>query len=153
MLLDGANIAAVGNANDQLHRAGAAGAAMILGDVAGHLLERGIGEGVELHLGDRAEALDGETDGDARDGAFRQRRVEDPPPKCVAQPIGDTKDTAELADILTKHQHAVVIAQGVVQRQVERLAHRHGLAHASPPGSSAAFSSSRSRLSESGMCS
>ena len=63
----------------------AVGAHPVLRQVADHLVERRVGEPVELDLGNRDEAADGQPDRDADDGRLGQRRVETP---SVAEGFG-----------------------------------------------------------------
>ena len=43
--------------------------------------------------------------------------------ELLLQAVGDAEDAAELAHILTKDQDATVAVPGVMQREIERLAH------------------------------
>ena len=86
-----------------------AGAVAHLGHVRGDLLERRVGEGVELHLDDRPEAAHGHADREADDAGLGQRRVEAALLAEVAgQPVGDAEDAAERADVLAEDEHALV---------------------------------------------
>ena len=92
--------------------AGAAGARAVLGDVARHLVESRIREGVELHLGDGAKALDARPSARSpqssasASGVSKTRSA----PNVVLQAVGDAEDAAELPDILAEDQHARVVA-------------------------------------------
>ncbi len=109
------------------HREASAGAVAHLGDVADHLLERGVAERVELHLDDRPEALHREPDGEPGDAGLGQRGVEAAVlAELRGQPVGDPEDAAEGADVLTEDQHVLVLGQGVAQRRVQRLGEGDG---------------------------
>jgi hypothetical protein len=78
VVLDAADAAAVGNPDDDGQLDPAPGAVAELGQMAGDLLEGRVGEGVELHLHDRAQAVHRHPDGGADDAGLGQRRIEDP---------------------------------------------------------------------------
>ena len=102
-----------------------AGAVAHLGHVRDDLLERRVGERVELHLDDRPEPGHGHADREADDAGLGQRGVEAAVLAEVAgEPVGDPEDAAELADVLAEHDDVVVVGHGVAQRGVERLGHR-----------------------------
>ena len=92
VVLHAADPPAVGDADDQGHGHGALGAVAHLGDVAGDLLERGVCEGVELHLDDRAGTTHGQTHGGPGDPGLGQRGVE---AAVVAEAPGQTVGDAE----------------------------------------------------------
>ncbi len=149
VLLDGADVAAVGDADHQLRVDGAERARVVLGDVAGDLLERRVREGVELHLGHWAKPLHRQAERRGGDGRLRQRRVEDALlAELGLQAVGHAEDPAKPPYVLAEDQHAVVVGQRVMQRQIERLAHgdgagTHSPASASRPLTNSAFSRSR----------
>jgi hypothetical protein len=88
------------------------------------LLERRVGERVELHLDHRAEAVHRHADGHADDAGLGQRGVEAAVrAELRRQAVGDPEDAAQCADVLAEHQHGVVLAHRVTQCGVERLAH------------------------------
>ena len=93
----------------------------------GHdLLERRIGVGVELHLDDGAHAVHRHADRRADDARLRKRGIPHPVrSEFGPQSFGDPKNPAEAADILTEDEHSVVCGQGITQRLVEGLRHRH----------------------------
>ena len=100
----------------------AAGAGPVLRQVADHLIEGGIGESVELDLGDRYEAPQRQADGDADDRGLGQRGIETALlAECCGQSLGDPENSAERCDVLTENQHPVVGGHRVVQCPVERL--------------------------------
>ena len=80
----------------------AVGGTLALHPAAGGLLE--------LRFGDRFHALRGESDGNAGDGGFIQRRVDDPiGAELFDESLGGTEDTAVDANVLAKHDDAWVV--------------------------------------------
>ncbi len=105
----------------------AVGAHAVLRQVADDLVERRVGEPVELDLRHRDEATHREPDRDADDRRLRQRRVETPSvAEGFGEPLGHPEDSAELRDVLAEDQDAVVVRHRVVQCPVDRLHHRQG---------------------------
>jgi hypothetical protein len=67
--------------------------------VADHLLERWVGEGVELHFNDGPDSTKGHADGGAGDTGFGQRGVEaSVVTELLAQAFGNPKDPAQGTD-------------------------------------------------------
>ena len=63
----------------------------------------------ELHLRHRPLAGQRETEPDAGDGGFRQRRVDDARlAESLAQAVGDQEHAALLAHVLSQHHDALV---------------------------------------------
>jgi hypothetical protein len=77
MMLGRADRAAVRDPDDDRHRQAASRPVPHLRDVRDDLIERRIGERVELHLGDRPPTGDGQPHADPRDAGLGERRVED----------------------------------------------------------------------------
>ncbi len=78
--------------------------------MANDLFEHGVDEALELRFGDRFHALRGESDGNAGDGGFIQRRVDDPiGAELFDESLGGTEDTAVDANVLAKHDDAWVV--------------------------------------------
>src|SRR6266702_1894490 len=124
VVLDRADAAAEGDAYDHRHGLEAPRPVPVLGQVAEDLVERGVAEAVELHLGHGAVAADGQPDGDADDAGLGQRGVHDPLlAEVLEQAVGDAEDTAEGADVLAEEDDLAVGLHGVAQRRVERLGH------------------------------
>jgi hypothetical protein len=123
VVLDGADGPAVGDAADDRHGLGAGRAVPVLGQVADDLVEGRVAEAVELHLGHRPVAAQGQPDADPHDGRLGQRGVHHPLlAEVLEQPVGDAEDPAEGADVLAEQDHPVVGLHGVAQGGVERLA-------------------------------
>jgi hypothetical protein len=90
--------------------------------VADDEVDHRIHEAVELRFGDRFHALRGHADGQAGDGGFVQRRVEDAfGAEGRGQPGRGAEHAAVDAHVLAQHDHARVIAQLVGQRLGDRL--------------------------------
>ena len=124
VVLDAADAAAERHPDDHGQRELAPRPVAQLGEVAGDLLEGGVGERVELHLDDRDEAVHRHADGGADDAGLGERRVEDPVlAEAAGQPVGDAEDPAERADVLAEDDDAVVGGQAVGQGPVERGGH------------------------------
>src|SRR5580704_17435351 len=82
--------------------------------MADHLVERRVGEAVELHLDDGAHAIDRHADGRADDPGLRDRGVEAAVDAHLRlQTVTDPEDTAQLADVLAVDDHGVVPGQSV----------------------------------------
>ena len=107
----------------------AAGAVAHPGDVADQLLERRVGEGVELHLDDRPQPVHRHADGRAEDARLGERGVRAAVlAELLGESVGDPEDAAEGADVLAHDVHGRVVGHGVAQRAVEGLRHGGGLA-------------------------
>jgi hypothetical protein len=90
VVLDGADGPAVGDAADHRHGLGAGRAVPVLGQVADDLVEGRVAEAVELHLGHRPVAAQGQPDADPHDGRLGQRGVHHPLlAEVLEQPVGD----------------------------------------------------------------
>ena len=131
VMFDRANGAAAWRA--QHHRAGQASArprAQTRG-VVGELVDGRIDEAGELNLCHRPEALSGQSDRQARNAGFGQRRVEDALRSEFGQKsVGRAEDAAVLADIFPQHHDAGIFAHRARQGYVDRLDYRD-LAHES----------------------
>ncbi len=127
MMLDGTDSAERRDPDRDGHVDVAVGAHAVLRQVADDLVERRVGEPVELDLRNRDEAAHRQPDRDADDRRLRQRRIETPPvAEGFGQPLGHPEDSAELGDVLAEDQDPVVGGHRVVQRPVDRLRHRQG---------------------------
>ena len=105
------------------------------GDVRDELLERRVGEGVELHLHDRPQPVHRHADGRAEDARLGERGVGAAVlAELRGQPVGDPEDAAERADVLAEDVHVRVLGERVAQGAVEGLRHRGGLAGPCPRG-------------------
>ncbi len=135
VVLDGADRAAVGNADDdgQLDLAERAG--VHLGELGDDLVVRGEDEPVELDLHDGAVAAQREADRGADDAGLRERGVDDPVlAEVLVEAVGDAEDAAELADVLSHDQDLGVVLQRGAQGGVDRLGDRELLGgHVSCP--------------------
>ena len=78
VVLDGADAAAVGDADGDGHGDAALVAVAELGDLRDDLVEGGVDEAVELDLADGAVAAQGEPDRGADDARLGERRVDHP---------------------------------------------------------------------------
>ena len=151
VVLDPADAAAVRDADGQRHRQRAAGAVAHPGDMADQLLERRVGEGVELHLDDRPQPVHRHADGGAQDAGLGERGVGAAVlAELLGQAVGDPEDAAQGADVLAHDMDGRVLGHGVAQRAGQRLRHggglargrrsggRHGLASSAEPSAPAA---------------
>ena len=126
MVLDGADAAAVGDADGDGHGDAALVAVAELGDLRDDLVEGGVDEAVELDLADGPVTAHCEPDRGADDARLGERRVDHPAvAEVVLQPFGDPEDAAELADVLAHEDDLGVVGHGLAQPGVERLAERH----------------------------
>ena len=100
MVLHAADPAAVGNPDHDGQRDPAPGPVAELGQVADDLLEGRVGERVELHLHDGAQAVHGHADRGADDARLGQGGVEDPRvPELGRQPVGDPENASQRPDM------------------------------------------------------
>ena len=125
VVLDRADVAAVGHADDDGHRHRAVVAHRLAGELRGDLVERREDEAVELDLDDGPVAAHREADRRADDAGLGERGVEH---ALVAelglQALGHAEHAAERADVLAHEQHLVVGAQRLAEAGVDRLRHR-----------------------------
>ena len=125
VMLDGADTAAVGDADHHRQADASPGPVAVFRDVADHLVEGRVGEAVKLHLYHRAQPVDRHADGRADDPRLRDRGVEAAVDAHLRlQTVTDPEDTAQLADVLAVDHHGVVLAHRVAQRGVECSRHR-----------------------------
>lgn len=126
MVLDAADTARVGNPDHHRQPDPAAGAVAHLRDVAHDLLERRVGERVELHLDYRPPAVHGHPDRHPDDARLRQRGVETVTlTECGGEPVGHPEHPAQRSDVLPENDDALVGGHRVAQRGVDRLRHGH----------------------------
>ena len=96
------------------------------------------GDTDEVHdhdLGDRQHPVDGRADGRTDDGGFRDRGVQHPVVAVLRRQSCRRPGRSRVGDVLTEQEHPVVSLQGLIQREVQRLAHRHLFVfHAFTPG-------------------
>ena len=124
-MLHGTDPAAVRDADHERQSDATARPVAVLRDMADDLVQRGVGEAVELHLHDGAQAVQRHAERGTGDAGLRDRRVEAAVGAHLGlQSVGDAEHTAELADILAVDDHGVVRAHRVAQRGVERAGHR-----------------------------
>ena len=119
VVLDRADVAAVGDADDDGHGQRALVAVAHPRQLAGDLVEAGEDEAVELDLADRAEAAHGQADRGADDAGFGQRGVEHAlVAELGVQALRDAEDAAERADVLAHQQNLGVVehAPGAARR-------------------------------------
>src|SRR5262249_52642018 len=125
VMLEGADAAAVGHADDHLDVVAPAGAGAVAGRVVLDLVEGLEGEAGELDLGDGLEAVDRHADRHPDDRALRQGRVDDPLlAELLEEPLGDAEASLVDADVLAEHHDVVVPLHLLVEREVDRLDHR-----------------------------
>ena len=106
-----------------------------LRDVVDDLLERRVGEGVELHLDDRSPPREGETHRRADDAGLADRCVEHAlDAELLLQPLRDAEDPAHPPDVLSVDQYARVLVHRVAKRRVQRRDHRELRHRPKPPG-------------------
>ena len=76
----------------------------VLRHVADHLVERRVGEAVELHLGDRPPSRERQTHGGAQRSPASAIGVSNTRARAelLLQPLGHPEDAAELADVLAR---------------------------------------------------
>ena len=91
-------------------------------DLGDDLVEAGVDEVGELHLGDRAQAVDRGAHRGAGDHALGQRRVEHALVAVLRpQPLGGAEDAALLADVLAQDHDALVALHLLVHGGADRL--------------------------------
>lgn len=91
-------------------------------------LVRGDADEVHDHdLGDRQQSVDRGADRRADDGRLRYRGVEDAVVSVLRRESGRRAPKPRIGDVLAEQEHPVVGRHRLVQREVERLAHRHFL--------------------------
>jgi len=119
VVLDRADAAAVGDADDQRHGQQALRARAHLGDLRGDLVEGREDEAVELDLADRPVAAQRQADRRADDAGLGQRAVDDPAlAEVILQAVGDPEDAAQLSDVLAHEQDLRVAVHGAAQTLV-----------------------------------
>ena len=117
--------AAGGQADGDVHRQ-AHPVVGLAGDVD-ELVEAAGDEVGELHLGDRAQALDGGADRAADDRRLGQRRVHHAlGAELVDEAVGHLEGAAEGADVLAHQEHALVGAHLLAHGVGDRLQVGHG---------------------------
>jgi hypothetical protein len=127
VVLDAADATAVRDPDGDRQRHRAPGAVAHPGDMADQLLERRVGEGVELHLHDRPQPVHGHADGRPEDARLGERRVRAAVlAELLGEPVGDPEDAAEGADVLAHDMDGRVGCHGVAQRAPEGLRHGGG---------------------------
>jgi hypothetical protein len=128
VVLDPADAAAVGDADDHRQPHGPLRAVAHLGDVADHLLEGGVGKRVELHLDHRPHAVHRHADGGADDAGLGERGVEAAGfTEPCGESIGDAEHPAQRPDVFAEDENALVGRHRVGESAVERRRHRERL--------------------------
>ena len=124
VVLDAANSAAVRNADDDRHLDVTARSVAQFREVARDLLERWIGEGVELNLHDRSQSVHRHADCRADDARLGQWCVEHPRlTEAPGQTVRHSEYATERAHILAIHDDSLVGGKGVGERQIQRSGH------------------------------
>jgi hypothetical protein len=127
VVFDRADVAAIGDADDDGHGQRALVPIAHSGQLGGDLVEAGEDKPVELDLADRAVTAHGQADRRAHDAGLGQRRVKHAlGPELGVQPFGDAEHTTERADVLAHQDHLRVILHGFLQAGVQRLGQRKG---------------------------
>ena len=123
-------------ADHEGHGHPSAGHVAPFGGVVDDLVHRQGDEVGDLQLDHGTAADDGGADACTGNAGLRDRRVDHAPgPELLEQARGDLEQPAQAGDVLADHEHLLVAAHLLVQRLVERLAHRQlALAHESLPG-------------------
>ncbi len=135
VVLDRADAATHGDADDDGHLDGATRARVQLGQLGDDLVERRVDEAVELDLDDGPVAAQRQADRGAHDPGLGERGVDDAVlAEVLLEVLGDAEDAAELADVLALEDDLGVVLHGLAQAGVEGLGDR-GLAggHACAP--------------------
>jgi hypothetical protein len=86
------------------------------------------GDADEIHdhdLGHRQQAVDCRTDRGTDDRRLRDRSVKHAVVAVLGRQAGRRAGRARVGDVLAQQEHPVVGLQGLVKREVQRLAHRH----------------------------
>jgi hypothetical protein len=80
-------------------------------------------------------SVDRSTDGRADDRGFRDRGVQDPVMSVLRRQTCRRPGRPRVGDVLTEQEHSVIGLQRLIQRKVQRLAHRHlFVVHVFTPG-------------------
>ena len=125
VVLDRADAATDGDADDDRQADLAQGAGAHLRQLADDLVERRVDEAVELDLADRPVAAQRQADRRADDARLGERGVDDPVlAEVLLQPVGDPEDAAELADVLAHDEDLRVGLHGLAQAHVDALGQR-----------------------------
>ena len=133
VVLHGADAAAVGDANHHRQTDSAARPVAVLRDMADHLVERRVGEAVELHLHHRTEPIQRHTERGPGDARLRHRCVEAAVrTHLLLETVRDAEHTAQPADVLAVDDHRVVLAHRVAKGRIERPGHGHFHQRSSP---------------------
>jgi hypothetical protein len=135
VVLDRADPAAVGHADDDGQRETTLRPVVHLGELRRDLVERREDEPVELDLADRAVPAQRETDRGADDAGLRERRVHDPVrAEVLLEPVRDPEHPAERPDVLAHEEDLGVLLERTAQAGVDRLGERDALGgHRAPP--------------------
>ena len=113
---------AVGHADHHGHGEGSVGPVAHSADLADDLVEGGVHEVGELHLGDGAQPVDGGPGRGARDHCLGERRVEDALVAVLGpQAVGRAEDAALAADVLAEDHHPLVALHLLVHGEADRL--------------------------------
>ncbi|AMM19280.1 hypothetical protein AX769_02925 [Frondihabitans sp. PAMC 28766] len=128
VVLDGADVTAVGHPDHDGHRLPALVPVLQLGQLRRDLVEAGEDEAVELDLADGPEAVHGQADRGADDARLGQGRVDHAAATELGlQPLGDAEDAPERADVLAHEQHSRVVEHRLAQARVDRATERQDL--------------------------
>jgi hypothetical protein len=126
VVLNSADTALKGQANDEAHGVDAVAALVQFGDLRDDLIEGRVHETVKLNLAHRAIPANRETNRGADNGRLGQGRVDDAVlAEVLLQAVGDAKDAAQLAHVLTHDENLLVLLHRSSQSLVEGLGHGH----------------------------
>jgi hypothetical protein len=115
-----ANAPARGAADDERQRE--AGAPVRLRGDRDDRIERAADEVGELQLDDGPLALPGGADRGADETLLRDRCIEDAVvAELLPQALRDAEGAAEMADVLAEQENALVLAQRIAKRRLDRL--------------------------------
>src|SRR2546425_12759756 len=122
MVLERADPAPVGHADDHLAVEASLRAHAVAGGVVLDLMEALEAEAGELDLADGLEAVERHADRGADDGRFGQRAVDDAlAPELAVQVLGDSEDAAVHADVLADDDDVLVALHLLEQRRLRAL--------------------------------
>ncbi len=151
-MLDGADVSAVGNADDDGQLQGALVSRRELRELRRDLVEAGEDEAVELDLAHGAVAAHRKADRRAHDARLGERGVEHAVrAEPLLQALRHAEHSAERPDVLSHEQNLVVRLHGGRETLGEGLRHRerlHGrcvLRHHASPSNEASYWASHSR--------
>ena len=134
VMLDRADVSAIGNTDDNGHGHATLVATGHLGQLGGDLIEPGKDESVELDLADGAVPPKSQPDRCADDARLGERCVENAPlAEFGLKPLCHSKDTTERTDVLAHKQHFGIVGECFAEPRIECLREGKLVSHQAVP--------------------